>query len=518
MSPRLCLLSLVTATSRALAGAALIACVVGPSEAHAQTSQCGNGTVEADEQCDDGNLSENDCCSNLCRAQSPDGPCDDGRKCTVQDACRRGACVGIPTDGLCALGTASLACYAANPAPNAVESFEPRKGETMADEFSSEAASVPLIDLVKPGLLCIPASLDGAAAPVDASWEVYRARSDRATRPFRTQVVEIENTLGRAELTIGRVREVLTGSGVAIGADDAPPAKSDRRYSCYRVASKGEAPKHSVSVADDRGGSRDVLVTRPRTLCVPEIESPQQAHGGYLACYRASQANDRLPVQFAATANRFGSESLRLGGLRDICLPTALVPQPEPGPALPFLLHAGAVPAALKTLVDLVKRAPRTPEAVRADIDARDAALAVLEADIGAARAEVLTALRASSRDDKIALLQMTKVLEVVGDAPEILDHLEGLLFEPERNEDFHQRTPADAVVRQLALAQLLYHAERGSEEARERLLDSVASPHLEVQAIAVARLYAMSRNRREIRQAMRALMAPESQYLLYVQ
>lgn len=89
-------------------------------------THCGNGTVDADEQCDDGDTKNGDCCSSACQLDPPgqactsdkkvctddvcDGqglcqhinntaPCDDGHFCTVNDTCQAGTCQpGTPRD------------------------------------------------------------------------------------------------------------------------------------------------------------------------------------------------------------------------------------------------------------------------------------------------------------------------------------------------------------------------------------------------------------------------------------
>lgn len=97
---------------------------------------CGNGTVDAGEQCDDGNDVGGDCCSadcqyepsggnceddgNACTDDICDGggvcthlnnaaSCDDGDACTNVDACLGGSCIGLPVacgnvDGCCLAG------------------------------------------------------------------------------------------------------------------------------------------------------------------------------------------------------------------------------------------------------------------------------------------------------------------------------------------------------------------------------------------------------------------------------
>ncbi len=55
---------------------------------------CGNGLVEGSEECDDGNTTDGDCCSSVCRLEPPGSPCDDALFCTLTDGCSDGACIG----------------------------------------------------------------------------------------------------------------------------------------------------------------------------------------------------------------------------------------------------------------------------------------------------------------------------------------------------------------------------------------------------------------------------------------
>jgi len=86
---------------------------------------CGDGMVDANEQCDDGNAQNGDCCSSTCKFElagtscPSDGnactddqcnaggmcehvpniaPCDDGQFCTVNDTCQGGTCQGSARD------------------------------------------------------------------------------------------------------------------------------------------------------------------------------------------------------------------------------------------------------------------------------------------------------------------------------------------------------------------------------------------------------------------------------------
>ena len=64
---------------------------------------CGDGVVDPGEACDDGNVLAGDCCSPTCTPE-PDGcPCDDGERCTGDDGCLAGTCLGVP-DAACEAG------------------------------------------------------------------------------------------------------------------------------------------------------------------------------------------------------------------------------------------------------------------------------------------------------------------------------------------------------------------------------------------------------------------------------
>jgi cysteine-rich repeat protein len=62
-------------------------------------TECGNGVLDVDEQCDDGNVQDGDCCSATCTAAAADFvACDDGNACTTATECRGGSCVAFDPD------------------------------------------------------------------------------------------------------------------------------------------------------------------------------------------------------------------------------------------------------------------------------------------------------------------------------------------------------------------------------------------------------------------------------------
>jgi cysteine-rich repeat protein len=499
--------------------ALLIGIVAGAvATAGAQTPECGNGQLEAGEVCDDGNLNDDDCCSSTCTPLSSGNTCDDGQACTVGDACRRGACVGIPTDPLCGLPVDTLACYGAAPLRGAAASFAARPGELVRDEFSAEAAAAPSLDLLKPGRICLPAGIDGAAPPAAAAFEGYTARADKGSRPFAKRGATADDPLGRAELVMSRAKRILVGSGVGFSDDETPAAATDRRYTCYQAAVAGRPAKRQLTISDGHGGLREVIVGRAQTLCVPEIAQPESAHGGYLTCYRARPTDTRVAAQTAYTANRYGSETLRIGPLREVCLPAALAPEVPDQPPFPFLARTDAASAALKGLYELADEVPRTAEAAEAARVARKNFREAVDANLPSARAELVAAMANLADDDEENYTRLVSLIEIAGDTPEILDHLRDLLLRPSSGTEVHQGIPRDDSVRQIAVTLLVHHARQGSSAARDRLFDSLASPHPGVQAVAISALYALHPDRRLIQRQMRQILAPESEYLLYTE
>ncbi len=60
------------------------------------STTCGNRVLCGAEQCDDGNTVNGDCCSAACAFEANGNPCDDGNLCSNADACDGfGACLGV---------------------------------------------------------------------------------------------------------------------------------------------------------------------------------------------------------------------------------------------------------------------------------------------------------------------------------------------------------------------------------------------------------------------------------------
>jgi cysteine-rich repeat protein len=147
---------------------------------------CGDGTLDAGEGCDDGNLVGGDCCSAFCR-QEPNGtPCDDGDPETTGDACSAGLCSGAPVD--------PFKCYKVADAkdPKFVET-----SATLSDQFAVNDGS---FEIIKPLLLCNPTSRSGAPlADPGQHLTCYKIKGPKLERDQRPRV-EVQNAFGTARL------------------------------------------------------------------------------------------------------------------------------------------------------------------------------------------------------------------------------------------------------------------------------------------------------------------------------
>ena len=91
------------------------ACDIGAVEQIQLPTNCGNGSVDIGEICDDGNVRDGDCCSHLCQYESAGAACSDGNPCTDDVCDGSGGCGptanGAPcTDGsVCTLGAETCA-------------------------------------------------------------------------------------------------------------------------------------------------------------------------------------------------------------------------------------------------------------------------------------------------------------------------------------------------------------------------------------------------------------------------
>ncbi|MFP6641882.1 MAG: esterase-like activity of phytase family protein, partial [Myxococcota bacterium] len=89
-------------------------------------AECGNGTIDAGESCDDGNEVGGDCCSAVCQVEIDGSACDDELFCTAVDTCSSGVCGGVgvtdcsASDDQCNVGVCNEGTDSCDASPNNV--------------------------------------------------------------------------------------------------------------------------------------------------------------------------------------------------------------------------------------------------------------------------------------------------------------------------------------------------------------------------------------------------------------
>ena len=93
----------IALTLRALLAASLFVLIaMVPTSAHAD---CGDGVLDGNELCDDGNILDGDCCDANCGYESNGSACaDDGNQCTADICDGEGTCTHSPQQGTCSDG------------------------------------------------------------------------------------------------------------------------------------------------------------------------------------------------------------------------------------------------------------------------------------------------------------------------------------------------------------------------------------------------------------------------------
>lgn len=208
-----------------------------PAELRGSRSPCGNGVVDAGEECDDANLGRNgDCCALGCTLRPDGASCSDGFFCNGQETtCQGGVCqVGTPpcpfqcdeTTDTCVGGcpTAPLSCRTAqrsrlvvkhenDPAKDALSWKWTQGASTSQAEFADPTSGTDYALCIFAGL---PPTLIGqAVVPADASkWSIagstgFTYKDAAAAAAGITKVSLKGSTVNKSKLQV-------TGKGSAL--------------------------------------------------------------------------------------------------------------------------------------------------------------------------------------------------------------------------------------------------------------------------------------------------------------
>ena len=212
---------------------------------------------------------------------------------------------------------------------------------TTTDRFATRH-----LDLRSPRILC------RASVPATEMLSGIPARVAR-TRPRGPRKVgvtlDVVTRLGASRIAVRAIDRVLAPA--AIG-DAAASLADTNPLTCYRVGQARKRGKRPRLVIDDGSGEQTIDVGRATRLCVPAggTERPE------LLCHAARLvADDSRPKSRPASVsitNAFGTTSLRMRGVREVCVPvlgSSDPPPPPPPPPAPGLTLA-VTPSSLEVI------------------------------------------------------------------------------------------------------------------------------------------------------------------------
>ncbi len=254
---------------------------------------CGDGVVDAGEQCDDGNVVSGDGCSATC---------------------------GLETAG----GVDRHLCYLTKPEKNSLSVFEVARGVTLADRLETLTVNVK-----GPDLLCNPADVGGSGIVNPAAHlRTYPVTPVKGSPKFTKRVgIGVVTELGALTVDLIQRDDLMIPASKSLTGPVSPPgANAGDRYRCYVAKVTSGPDDQEVFVSDQFGQPKTYQIVRATRLCLPvskngdDIENPLVD----VMCFRARPAKGQpkhVPVVGISTADEFFGERLRSIRENELCVP-----------------------------------------------------------------------------------------------------------------------------------------------------------------------------------------------------
>lgn len=282
----------------------------------ANVDTCGNGLLEAGEQCDDGNSADGDCCSSACELGTAGSACDDGDLCTRSDLCDAGGtCVGadpvVCEDGTGQCGSPAIC----DPATGECAGGPAPDGSACDDGDSCTVEDTCLDGVCEPGDLVPSACVSSFQCYAGVSW----------TRPWwwhGGEQVLLEDLFEEETYRLGSTRSVCT-------ALDAPASQLASRLACARLKTPhgGRSKGPDVRVRNALG-EHALAVGKARELCLASAtpQAPEEVGLDSMKCYSVSSGfrGPRFQATSLTLVDEFGSANVDVLGPEMLCNPASV--------------------------------------------------------------------------------------------------------------------------------------------------------------------------------------------------
>ncbi len=254
----------------------------------ARRDTCGNGMLDPNEVCDDGNRDNGDCCDSTCMVADPFcGFNLDHYKC-YEAPLRHGAAFAAPTVSL-------------------------------VDFFGTTSARVS-----KPTTLCNPVDKSGSGILDATAHLTCFPAKDNPRRRITPRSVLIRNQFGEQAVEVTRpgdlcVPSELNGVASALNID---------HFRCYkaRVPPKSSGPDPQDVTLADQFETRTARTVSFFEFCYPVSKNGEAIKDAksHLTCYRLEDTSGLLPFHRfdASVSNQFGTQPLTVRPLALLCVPT----------------------------------------------------------------------------------------------------------------------------------------------------------------------------------------------------
>jgi hypothetical protein len=192
-------------------------------------------------------------------------------------------------------------------------------------------------------MLCTPADKNDSGI-VDPATHLKRYPLQSGVRGLPTDEYDIVNQFGTVRLRLREGKaEIAVPTAKDLGSTPSPPALTNPgfdHYRCYDLH-RVRFPQIMVTVSDQFGAARSVVVRRPKRLCAPASKDGSLITNEvrHLLCYQVKDLSvTRPPTVFVN--NQFGPETLLLQKARELCVPSLKILASSPSGA--FLDDASA--------------------------------------------------------------------------------------------------------------------------------------------------------------------------------
>jgi hypothetical protein len=222
------------------------------------------------------------------------------------------------------------------PTPNPLDHFQCYEAErgpfTTFPVTLTDSLGASTVTVVRPKRLCNPADKNGEdpSAPTHPDHLTGYIIKQTTPRFTRIPAQNVTNQFGTVSVDLVRPDYLMVPSAKSLTGPPSPIVPTIDHFKCYRVL-KARTRASNLAI-DDQFGSLSVDVKQPSRLCLPADKNGSGITNPLvpLMCYKTQLTPGsppfRGPTGSVFIDNQFGSDTLVVNHLRELCVPSFLGP------------------------------------------------------------------------------------------------------------------------------------------------------------------------------------------------